>query len=186
MNIENKLSDQDLLTAVIAGDVNLYRELVLRYQNRIYSLIMRQLQQRALAEDLTQEVFVKAYKNLKSFRGESQFYTWLVRIALNLLSTYFQSKAYKQSLRNSEILELSLNSDEQDPNFKLEQKQQMLALKNCFSKLKPEFREILSLCAFEAFSYEAAASYFNIPIGTVRSRLNSARLLIKNCMKAHI
>jgi RNA polymerase sigma-70 factor (ECF subfamily) len=185
MNIENKLSDQDILTAVIAGDVNLYRELVLRYQNRIYSLFMRQLQQSALAEDLTQEVFVKAYKNLKSFRGESQFYTWLVRIALNLLSTYFQSKAYKQSLRNSELAELATNEQGQDPNSKLEQKQQMLALRNCFSKLKPDFRELLSLCAFEAFSYEAAANYFNVPIGTVRSRLNSARLLIKNCMKAH-
>jgi RNA polymerase sigma factor (sigma-70 family) len=88
-----------LIRRIVAGEKDLFRSLVDAHKGMTFSLIMRQVNNRAIAEELTQEIFVKAYLNLSRFRGDSKFSTWLTRIALNHCNTYFSSKAYKESMR---------------------------------------------------------------------------------------
>src|SRR5262245_54454252 len=96
-------SDEDLIARVIAGDRDSYREIVERHQDRVFAMLMRQTGSRELAEELSQEVFIKAFFNLKSFRFESSFGTWLVRIALNTSHTYFSSRRFKSQRRTESL-----------------------------------------------------------------------------------
>lgn len=175
--------DFETIRRVIAGERNEFRHLVLGHQNMVFSLINRQVANRAIAEELTQETFVKAFKHLESFRFESKFSTWLSRIAINLSNSYFASKRYKQ-LKKTE--EYNAEMHEQSGN-NLEERESQKELLSCFqsalAELKPKFREVLTLCGLEGISYEEAAETLEIPVGTVRSRLNKARLLMKEAMR---
>lgn len=165
-----------IIRRVLNGERDEFKKLVLRYQDMIFSMILRQLGDKETAKDLAQESFLKAFVNLRRFRFEARFSTWLTRIALNQVSTYFSSKKFKQS-KMTEALDLSkhdLHHDEPPPDERL------LHFRRAISQLKPKFREVLALCALEGKSYEQTAEILEIPIGTVRSRLNHARLALKS------
>lgn len=173
------IDEVELIRRVVNGERELFRFLVLRFQNMIYSLFMRQLGDSATAQDLTQEVFVKAYSNLKSFRSDSKFSTWLVRIAINHSSAYFKSRSYRERKNQCDLKNREIGSyDNADGNLNLQQLQTALA------QLKPKFREVVTLCGLEGQSYEQVARLLDIPVGTVRSRLNKARLILKDKLRA--
>ena len=171
--------EAELIEQVRLGNKNAFRPLVLAYQDKIYSIIVRQLANDSLAEELTQETFLRAYQNINSFRGESLFSTWIVRIAINLTHSYYSSKGYKQSVRTEYLDQVKYSeafSSRQTDSYDSEA---IARLKTLASGLSPKLREVFTLCAFEQKSYKEVADILAIPVGTVRSRLHKARLQIK-------
>ncbi|MCB0337777.1 MAG: sigma-70 family RNA polymerase sigma factor [Bdellovibrionales bacterium] len=174
--------DNECVRRVLRGERDVYRILIERHKNVVYSMIVRQVGDLSLAEELTHEVFVKAFKSLSTFRGDAKFSSWLVRIALNNVSSYFSSKHYKRAKQTDDIAQMKRLEAGSNPQGDLEAKQLREALQACMSKLKPVLREVLTMCALEKKSYDEAALSFNIPVGTVRSRIHKARLLVRDCM----
>lgn len=145
-------------------------------------MILRQVGIKSIAEEIAQEVFVRAYFNINKFRFASRFSTWLTRIALNQTSSYFSSKKYRNQ-NATESFDPSRHdlSDQEHSNEKEEQEKAASLIKNfhlVLATIKPKLRDVLVLCALEEKSYQEAAEILEIPIGTVRSRLNKARLTI--------
>ncbi len=157
---------------------------VQEYRDIIFSMIMRQVGDRTTSEELTQETFVKAYVNLKRFRGESKLGTWMTRIALNETNNYFASRRFKEARRSesfsAETHDQVKDGDEQQEM--LEKERWLVRFRAALATLRPLFREVLVLCSLEGRSYEEAAQVLDIPVGTVRSRLNKARLLMREAL----
>jgi RNA polymerase sigma-70 factor, ECF subfamily len=179
--------ERALIEKIQSGKNDEYRHLVNRYKNLVYSMIMRQVSKNSLAEELSQEVFIKAFTNIKQFRFQSKFSTWLTRIALNHTNTFFSSKRYKIELK-SESFDIQKHESQMGNNLndKEQEENQARLLKNfraALAKLKPMFREVLILCALEEKTYEEVSEILDVPIGTVRSRLNKARLLMRKLVE---
>lgn len=173
-------SDEEIVRAVIRGDRDLFRHLVLKYQNRVYSLIRRQVASHELAEELSQEVFLKAFKSLKQFRFDSKFSTWLTRIALNQTFSYFQSRRYKEARRTEDFeMDKHETQSSETPASEIERRKRLSIFRHAVAELKPIFRDVVTLCGLDGRSYEEVAEILKVPVGTVRSRLNKARLLLK-------
>lgn len=172
-----------VIEAVQNGEKDEYHHLVSRYQNMIFAMVLRQVGERSTAEEISQEVFVKAYLNINKFEKRSRFSTWLTRIALNQTSTYFTSKSTRlQKINDSfddHMHEVSDKEKQEDLEHKKDQQRLLKAFHEALKYLKPIYREVLVICGLEGKTYEEAASLLGIPIGTVRSRLNKARLLMK-------
>ncbi|WKZ57131.1 MAG: sigma-70 family RNA polymerase sigma factor [Bdellovibrionota bacterium] len=172
-------TDADAIRSVLKGETEAFRILVDRYKDRIFSLCMRQCGNREIAEELTQDVFLRAYRALSRFRFEATFATWITRIALNVVQSYFASARYRESR-----ISVRFDPDTHDrasssafPTPALTEK-----FHDCFAKLGARFREVLALVALEERSYEETAQLVGIPVGTVRSRLHAARLALKRCI----
>ena len=187
--LDHTVSDQTktfderaIISKVIAGDKNEFRHLVLRYKDTVFALVMRQVGDRDLAEEITQESFIKAYLNLGQFRFDSRFSTWLVRIALNQTSSYYSSRKFKEKQKTEsfdrERHEMSAGNNE---DIKKEEEQHRL-FRSALGQLTRKLREAVVLCGLEGRSYEEAATILDIPVGTVRSRLNAARLKLKDAV----
>ena len=133
------------------------------------------------SEDIAQEAFVKAFKNIDKFRGDSSFYTWIYRIAINTAKNYFSNKAigaetYNEDILDSALSDISLNSD--NPETLLVAEEMKDAINQAFQNLPDEIRSTLSLREYDGLSYEEIAKVQNCPIGTVRSRIFKGRELI--------
>lgn len=160
---------------VLAGNSDEFRHLVSAHKNRIFSMVMRTVGDRPVAEELTQEIFVRAYSSLAKFRFEASFSTWITCIALNHTSSYFQSKKYKQKLRTVSF-EPSTHDQAREGGEDPQNDAALLEFfREALEELKPAFRDIIILCALEGKSYEEVSGILAVPIGTVRSRLNRAR-----------
>lgn len=171
--------DQKAIEAINNGEIHRFEELVERYQHRIVGLIGRQVGDQATAEDLAQDVFIRAFKGLKSFKGDSQFSTWLYTISHNVVSSYFSSRKHKEK-KKSEQFEPSKHEVPNPSNIEEEIAEEMKnALRSALQELKPHFRDVVILCSLEGKQYEETAQILSIPVGTVRSRLNKARLLLR-------
>lgn len=177
------MNDEEAIAEVLAGNKNEYRHIVSRYKDKIFAVLMRQTGNRDIAEELAQETFIKAYRGLKSFRAESSLSTWLIRIALNCSHSYFNSKKFKSHQRNQEFDAQKHSGQSESPQEHMEREERLSRFRICLAKLKPSYREVITICALEERSYEEAAHISSIPIGTVRSRLNTARLKLKDCMQ---
>lgn len=185
-------TDQQLVERVQKGDKRAFDLLVLKYQHKIFSLISRYVKDQHEIQDVAQEAFIKAYRALPKFRGDSAFYTWLYRIAVNTAKNYLVSKGRRppgadvdvddaqhfegeSALKNIETPESVLFGNE------LKQVVQ-LALK----KLPDELRSALMLREFDGLSYEDIAAVMECPVGTVRSRIFRAREAIDTQVKAQM
>ncbi len=172
--------EQEVIRNVLAGAKEEYRHLVAAHQSQIYAMMLKQVGDPTVAEELTQDAFLRAYRSLGKFRFDARFSTWLTRIALNLSHSYFASRRFKEqqksrsldmNMYDQEKIENPIDSPEESP-FDAEAIQQ---LRRAIQKLKPKFREVLVLCGLEKKSYQEAAELLGIRVGTVRSRLNRAR-----------
>jgi RNA polymerase sigma-70 factor, ECF subfamily len=179
-------ADAALVERVRLGDVKAFEMLVVKYQRRIERLIGRMVRDVDLVPDIAQETFIRAYRAIPQFRGESAFYTWLYRIAVNTAK-----KALMELKRDPLVAESARASsrDEDDetsrvenelsdgetPDAVLASKQIAAAVNLAIESLSEELRQAITLREIEGLSYEEIAEMMNCPIGTVRSRIFRAR-----------
>jgi RNA polymerase sigma-70 factor (ECF subfamily) len=176
------LSDGDdkLVKRAKKGDSRAFDLLVLKYQGRVAQLVSRYLNNAAEVEDVTQEAFIKAYRALPNFRGDSAFYTWLYRIAANAAKNHLVALGRRPSsdvaLDDSEVFDVPGRLKDQESPDEVIMGQQLEALiSRTIEELPVELRAALTLREFEGLSYEEIADVLECPIGTVRSRIFRAR-----------
>lgn len=173
--------DQDLVRRVQQGDKSAFDLLVIKYQHRIVHLVNRYVKDAHEAQDVAQDTFIKAYRALADFRGESAFYTWLYRIAINTAKNYLLSRTRRHSefeleIQDAEQVENALQLKDMDtPEDQLMNEQIVEVIKLAIEKLPEEMRIAITLREFEGMSYEEIAEAMDCPIGTVRSRIFRAR-----------
>ena len=174
-------SDQQLVARVQSGDKRAFEVLVLKYQHRIYSLISRFVRDSDEVQDVAQEAFIKAYRALGSFRGDSAFYTWLYRIAINTAKNYLVSRSRRPrgvdlGIEDAEQLEVAASlRDIAGPEALLMTEELEQAVNTAIRNLPDDLRTALTLREFEGLSYEEIAEVMACPVGTVRSRIFRAR-----------
>ena len=182
----SKDTDQQLVERVFSGEMRAFEFLVLRYQHRLLGLIGRLVRDPHEAEDIAQETFIKAYKALANFRGESAFYTWLYRIAINTANNYLVSRG-----RRPPDTDVDIDDDEQvdaqyaladhDNPESLQRRDELKkAIDQAIAELPEDLRTAFSLREFSGLSYEEITEIMGCPVGTVRSRIFRAREAIDN------
>jgi RNA polymerase sigma-70 factor (ECF subfamily) len=178
--------DQRLIAEVLAGRSAAFEELVRRYQDRLFNVASRVVDNADDAADVVQDVFVSAYQSLAGFKGESEFFTWLYRIAFNTAISFKRRKKAAVSLDGRggsdpgiEPLDRSLDAA---PDAGLERTEDERVLADAIAKLSPEHRSVLVLKDIDGLKYEEIAETMGVPIGTVRSRLHRARLELRTLL----
>ncbi|MCZ6550909.1 MAG: sigma-70 family RNA polymerase sigma factor [candidate division NC10 bacterium] len=184
--------DHELVGRVLAGDQEAFTSLLQRHQKMILNFMYRMVGERGFAEDLTQEVFLKAYDALPRFRREAAFATWLFRIAHNHCLNALRRKG-------REISESSLAKDPANgnplarfadpsalPDEKLEQRELHAVVQTKLAELTPEHRAVLVLRDIQGLSYDEIASALNLEGGTVRSRIHRARMELKEKIRNYL
>ena len=175
-------ADQRLVERVQAGDPLAFDALAAKYQRKLNRLLSRYIRDHAEVEDVVQETFLKAYRALPSFRGESAFYTWLYRIGINTAKNYLAAKG-RRAPTTTEVdadeaetfEEASLLHDINTPERILQSKQIGQTINIAMQSLPEELRNAIMLREIEGLSYEEIAAEMGCPIGTVRSRIFRAR-----------
>ncbi|MDP2760084.1 MAG: RNA polymerase sigma factor RpoE [Sideroxyarcus sp.] len=177
--------DQQLVERAQRGDKHAFELLVGKYQRRLGRLINRFVRNAAEAEDLTQEAFIKAYRALPAFRGDSAFYTWLYRIGINTAKNHLLAQGRRAptstafDAEEAEAFEdASLLHEVATPENELMSKQVVAVVNASLQQLPEDLRTALTLREIEGLSYEEIASVMNCPIGTVRSRIFRAREVV--------
>jgi RNA polymerase sigma-70 factor (ECF subfamily) len=170
--------DQGLIDACRRGQTEAFGLLVRRYQDRLYPTVLRLTGSAEDAHDLLQETFLRAYRKLSLFQGESGFYTWVYRIAVNLaLSDRRRRKSARPAvaLSSRETFDPPDDPAQTDPAGPLERAERDARVQNALSALAPDHRAVVVLKDLDGLRYEEIAEMLNIPVGTVRSRLHRAR-----------
>ncbi len=173
--------DQLLVERVQAGDRQAFDMLVARHQRRLMRLISRILRDQSEAEDVVQEAFIKAYRGLRHFRGDSAFYTWLYRIGINTAKNFLLSQGRRAPLASEAALLQAENGegehlrDINTPESVLASKQIAATVNAAMDALPLELRTAIVLREIEGLSYEEISDIMACPIGTVRSRIFRAR-----------
>jgi RNA polymerase sigma-70 factor (ECF subfamily) len=178
----DRVLDWLLVERVRLGDKRAYEQLVVKYQSRIHRMLSRMVRDATEVEDITQEAFIKAYRALPQFRGESAFYTWLYRIAQNSARNYLVARRRKvwsvSELNAEEPDAVDTPESLQDittPESVLMSKQVGQVVDNALQELPEELRTAITLREMEGLSYDEIAECMNCPVGTVRSRIFRAR-----------
>jgi RNA polymerase sigma-70 factor, ECF subfamily len=176
--------DQAAIKRVLGGDSAAYTELVDRYQRRLLGLLEHACGNRHEAEDLAQETFTRAYRKLELYSGQSQFYTWLCRVAMNLLISQRRRKKIENQLPR-EGFEAALGEKGAMglAEDKVEREEVRCQVQQAIAMLDDERRAVVLLRDFDGMDYDAIAETLEIPVGTVRSRLHRARLELKSLLE---
>jgi len=174
--------DQQLVERAQRGDKHAFELLVVKYQRKLIRLLSRFIRDTTEVEDVAQEAFIKAYRALPNFRGDSAFYTWLYRIGINTAKNHLVAMGRRaptstgmdaeeaEDLGESELLQ-----DVNTPENQMMSRQVGETVNQTLEKLPEELRTAITLREMEGLSYEEIASIMNCPIGTVRSRIFRAR-----------
>ena len=174
-------TDHQLVLRVQKGDKRAFDLLVLKYQYKLQAIVGRFIRDADEVADVTQEAFIKAYKALPKFRGESQFYTWLYRIAINTAKNHLVSRSRRPANTDIDIADAEQFSnndkliDEANPENSMMTEELAATIKNALAALPEDLRTALTLREFEGMSYEDIAGVMDCPVGTVRSRIFRAR-----------
>ena len=177
----SKDTDEQLVERVFKGEMQAFDLLVLRYQQRLLGLIGRFVRDPHEAEDLAQETFIKAYKALGNFRGESAFYTWLYRIAINTANNYLVSRGRRPpdtdiDVDDPEQIEAhAMMADTDSPEENQFRDELKAEIDRAIAELPEYLRTAFTLREFSGLSYEEIAEIMDCPVGTVRSRIFRAR-----------
>ncbi|GGY45249.1 RNA polymerase sigma factor [Bacterioplanes sanyensis] len=182
-------TDKQLVARVQRGDKRAFDLLVMKYQHKILALVGRFVSDHAEAQDVTQEAFIKAYRALPGFRGDSQFYTWLYRIAVNTAKNFLVSRGRKTPTQDIELEDASFFADEDrmkevdTPDALLQREQLRDVVFTAIAELPEELKVAVTLREMDGLSYEEIAEVMDCPIGTVRSRIFRAREAIDKKMQ---
>ena len=188
-------ADEDLVIVrkIQAGDVDAFDSLIFKYRERVYSVIYNLTSNREDASDLTQEAFIKAFQSIKRFKGQSSFFTWLYRIALNTSLTHLR----KNKLRRFFSFEKMVEEDHTEgfiENLKTESDSDKAALmtelqerlNDAFQKLSVKHRTVITLFEIDGLSHKEISDIVGTSIGTVRSRLHYAKQFLQGELKDYI
>ena len=179
--------DQNDIARVLNGDQLAYAELVQRHQRRLLGLLVHACGSREMAEDLAQETFARVFQKLHLFEGRCGFYTWLCRIAMNLLADERRRKRLEnQAGREGFEMALLANADCTTAEQQVEKDELRQCVQRAIAMLDVERRAVLLLRDFDGLDYEQIAEALQIPIGTVRSRLHRARLELKSILENRV
>ena len=171
----NTQSDELLVKKVQEGDTNAYNVLVIKYQYKVAQIISKFVANNADINDIAQDAFIKAYKAINSFRGESSFYTWLYRIVVNAAKTFLESNSkHKNSIdvdspEFQSIDEQGILASKDTPDRIIESQELHEVILKAMNDLPKELREAITLREIEGMSYDDMAIALKVPVGTVRS-----------------
>lgn len=186
---EERVKDEILVRLCQKGDKKAFEQLVLRYQDRIFSVIYRMLKDRDTVKDIAQDVFIKAFKSINGFKGKSSFYTWLYQIAVHSAINYLSLSRVRttRSLKDDEIDKGFPGINERSTGNWLEEayitNETAKTAVAAIDELPVEYKQVVILKEYEDMSYEEIAATLSIPIGTVRSRLNRARKELRKTLR---
>ena len=183
-------ADHEMVRAVLEGDGTAYRGLVERYQGRIYSVVYGMVRNPEDARELSQEAFVKAYRNLSRFRFGSSFYTWLCRIAMNVSIDHLRRMKKRQTEEFDEGIAtrgqdgvISLAHHRGDPGRSLERKRLRERIFRALDQLPEDQRQVIILREIDGLAYKDIADVMGVPEGTVMSRLYYARKKLQGVLR---
>ena len=184
MNMKTNASDQQLVSRAQKGDKRAFDLLVIKYQFKVQAVIGRFLRDQDEISDVTQETFIKAYRALPTFRGESQFYTWVFRIAVNTVKNYLLLQSRRAPILDIDAQEAETLPDHfqmhdmETPENKLRYEQLEAEIHKAIAKLPEDLKTAMTLREYCDLSYDDIAKVMECPKGTVRSRLFRARDII--------
>lgn len=187
MNKENNNEDFYLIEKVKERNQDAFKVLMIKYQPRIYSALFGYVKSKEDAEDLTQQVFIRVWNKIDSFRGDSAFFTWVYRVAINLAKNHVTSASYKKQKLN--ISDDVINFDYphfDSPESSVESIETSKIIKNFISTLPEILKTPFILREYEGKTYEEIAQIIDCPIGTVRSRIFRARETILDFIKKEV
>ncbi|HEV2296277.1 MAG TPA: sigma-70 family RNA polymerase sigma factor [Tepidisphaeraceae bacterium] len=199
----SRTTDEELFRKAQAGDRGAYGQIAIRYQHRLYNAIVRMIGDREEARELTQETLVRGLSKIESFRGESQPYTWLFRIAVNLSISRLRKVQRRRTFslnapgRNNGrpgydedqaagLVERIRSKDEPGPGEQAEQRERGEQVVAALGRLDPEYRAVLVMRDIEGFDYQQMADVLGLPLGTLKSRLFRARLALRDELKGYV
>jgi RNA polymerase sigma-70 factor (ECF subfamily) len=188
-NLSNKAKyDYKLVKLAINGDEQAYAELMDRYRDAIYYMLLKMVNNKSDAEDLTIEAFGKAFKSIEQYTPKYAFSTWLFKIATNNCIDFIRKQkanliSIDQAEEEEEMSAPPLQSTGPDPEEDMIKNQKVDLMRNVVDKLKPRYRNLIKLRYFKEYSYEEIAAELNLPLGTVKAQLFRARELLYNILK---
>jgi RNA polymerase sigma-70 factor (ECF subfamily) len=186
--MSGSLDDLSLVEACRGGQTEAFGALVRRYQDRLYPTVLRLVGSSEDAEDVLQDAFVRAFERLDQFHGDSSFYTWIYRIAVNLALSGYRRRRVRASLKRSRMWSAPASSEpadlspEADPTISLERAEREKIVEDALERLGPEHRAVVILKDFDGHRYEEISAILDIPVGTVRSRLHRARCELRDLL----
>jgi len=173
-------TDQEIIKQIIAGQQEIYRELVSRYQQKVYSVAFKITRNEKDAEDIAQEVFIQAFKALSTYKFESSFSTWLYRIAVNRgLDWQRKNKKYQDRILYEQVTIENTESIEFLPEDSFISQEQKKAIHSIMNKLPPPYLDVIKLYYFDQLSYQEIANQLELANKTVESRLYRGRQMLK-------
>tara|TARA_R110002072_G_scaffold184083_1_gene340377 strand:- start:10349 stop:10966 length:618 start_codon:yes stop_codon:yes gene_type:complete len=180
--------DQKLVTRVQKGDRAAFDLLLVKYQNRVASIVSRFVNSPEDIADVTQDVFIKAYRAIHSFRGESTFYTWLFRIAINHAKRFLQKNKARKCFQDQEDIDSQIAAHNklvnlETPESLLSRSELAEKIEKTLSIMPSDLSVAIILREFDGLSYEEIAKVMDCPIGTVRSRIFRARELLDKAFR---
>jgi RNA polymerase sigma-70 factor (ECF subfamily) len=179
--------DARLIEEALAGDSGSFGQLVCKYQDRLFNTLVHCIGAREEAEDVAQEAFVQAYLKLRSFKGQSAFYTWLYRIAFNILISRRRRRRPEISVEQTrQSSGEEPTSDEEAPSQRLERAERAAQVHAALCELGEEYRTVVVLREIEGCHYDTISEMLDLPIGTVRSRLHRGRLRLRELLRGRL
>lgn len=187
-------ADMAVVRAVQAGDVAAFDELITKYRGRVYGVVYNMTSNREDAADLTQDAFIKAFQSINRFQGQSSFFTWLYRIAINStlthlrknrLRTFFSlEKVDEEDRPSAEVIEALTDNTGADRDTLVHELQERL--NEAMQKLSIKHRTVVTLFEIDGLSHQEIAEVMNCSVGTVRSRLHYAKQLLQSELQPYI
>ena len=185
MKDDFKLSDEKLIALFQSGDINAYNELVERYKERLFNFVLRYFNNREQAEDVVQDTLIKLYTHASYYKNVAKFSTWIFTIAKNNALTELRKNKRKrtESLWTEDGNPLDINSKEQSLDQKTHNEFAINQLNKFLDEIPENFRMAVVLRDFQELSYDEISKILEIPIGTIKSRINRGRIQLAEKMK---
>lgn len=182
------MKDEELVKRINDGEMELFEEIIARYETKVFGVIYYMMRNKNEVEDIAQEVFIKVFKNLRKFKGDSSLYTWIYKITVNLCLDELKKRKKvvyldeKVEVNDSE-LEIQLSSNEKDQAKLYEEKELKECMQKCIRELPEKQRIMLILRDIQGLPYEEISRITGIKLGTVKSQINRARLKLKDLIE---
>lgn len=178
------MTENDLIKQCKKGSREAFNELFTQYQSQVINIAYGMLSDREDASDAAQEVFVRVYKSIESFKEQSSFTTWLYRITTNICSDILRKRQKNANVTSinqviDEKKDLDIKDEAPTPEENVELSEKLRVVREAISELREEYKVVITLCDMEGMSYDEIADILKIPSGTVKSRISRARNALK-------